>query len=130
MTIDYDAHVDAWRAWKRVRPFRFEDLKGRPEPERWGPKYSKPPAKRVRFNDETNIPTNCASGQKGPFSAAKHRAKLKAEFAAAAEAEKRKWAMSQAIRDAYKACPKIRDRKPKPIKPHYLLIGGEFKLAS
>ena len=124
----YDAHVDAWRAWKRVRPFRFEDLCGRPEPERWGPKYSKP-VKRVRpFNDETNIPTNCASGQKGPFSAAKHRAKLKAAFAAVAEAEKRKWAMSEEIRRAYAACPKIRDRKPR--KPHYLLVGGEFKLAS
>jgi len=78
----------------RTRPFRFEDLNGKPEPEKWGPKYSKP-VKRARFNDETNIPTNCASGQKRCFSAVKHRAKLRAEFEALANADKRAWALGQ-----------------------------------
>jgi hypothetical protein len=73
------------------RPFAFEDLEGKPEPERWGPKYSKP-TKARRVNDETNIPTNCASGQKGDFDAKKHRAKMAAEFRALAEADKRAWA--------------------------------------
>lgn len=78
-----------------ARPFDFADLQGKLEPERWGPKYSKP-AKRARFNDETNIPTNCASGQKRCFSAAKHRAKIKAEFAARAAADQREWALGKA----------------------------------
>jgi hypothetical protein len=77
-----------------ARPFRFEDLNGKPEPEKWGPKYSKP-VKRARFNDETNIPTNCASGQKRCFDAAKHRAKLGAEFAALANADQREWALGK-----------------------------------
>lgn len=79
----------------RARPFDFADLNGRPEPEKWGPKYSKPVKRKSAFNDETNIPTNCASGQKRDFSAAKHRTKIRAEFAAKAEAEKRAWAAGQ-----------------------------------
>lgn len=74
-----------------ARPFDFADLQGKPEPEKWGPKYSKP-VKRARFNDETNIPTNCASGQKRCFDAAKHRAKLRAEFAARVAIDRREWA--------------------------------------
>lgn len=94
--------ANAWRAMAdkmaadRVdacaRPFRFEDLNGKPEPASWGPKYTKPVRAKRPFNDETNIPTNCASGQKRCFDAAKHRAKIRAEFAAAANAEKRAWA--------------------------------------
>jgi hypothetical protein len=75
-----------------ARPFRFEDLNGRPEPKSWGPLYTKPVKAKRPFNDETNIPTNCASGQKRCFDAAKHRAKIRAEFAAVANAEKRAWA--------------------------------------
>ena|ERR1700722_12551678 len=78
-----------------ARPFDFADLQGKPEPAKWGPIYSRPPAKRARWNDETNIPTNCASGQKRCFSAAKHRAKLRAEFAALAEADRRNWALGK-----------------------------------
>lgn len=83
------------------RPFDFADLNGKPDPEKWGPKYSKPAAKPRRVNDETSIPTNCASGQKGNFSAAKHRAKLRAEFEAQAAADKLAWATGAAIREAY-----------------------------
>jgi hypothetical protein len=45
MTYDYsyeaNAHVRAWRRSDefRKRPFRFEDLNGRPEPKSWGPVY-------------------------------------------------------------------------------------------
>lgn len=40
---EYDAHVRAWResAPFQYRPFRFEDLNGKPEPESWGPCYPK-----------------------------------------------------------------------------------------
>ena len=38
-----DAQVEAWRKSDqfRQRPFRFEDLNGRPEPKEWGPVYPK-----------------------------------------------------------------------------------------
>jgi hypothetical protein len=85
----------AKEAEQSARPFDFADLNGNPEPEKWGPKYSKP-VKRARFNDETNIPTNCASGQKRCFDAAKHRAKLRAEFAALANADRLAWALGKA----------------------------------
>jgi hypothetical protein len=112
------ARADAWRAIhakaaaieseRNARPFRFEDLEGRPEPKSWGPIYSKPIAKPRVWNDETNIPTNCASGQKRCFDAAKHRAKIRAEFAATAAREMREWALGKSkncqgltIREAY-----------------------------
>jgi len=75
------------------RPFSFADLKGSPEPTRWGPKYSKPvktPAWVIR-----DIPTNCASGQKYDYSAEKHRQKLRNELIAAAAADKRNWALGK-----------------------------------
>jgi hypothetical protein len=74
------------------RPFRFEDLNGRSEPKRWGPLYTRPVKTKRPFNDETNIPTNCASGQKHDFDAAKHRAKMLAELHALAQKEKTDWA--------------------------------------
>ena len=92
-----------------ARPFDFADLNGAPEPEKWGPKYSKP-VKRSRFNDETNIPTNCASGQKRDFSAAKHRAKLRAAFAATAEADKRAWALGKSKNDRGETIAQAYDR--------------------
>ena len=59
---DNDSHVKAWRksAPYEARPFRFEDLNGKPDPAKWGPKYTKPVKRKSAFNDETNIPTNCA----------------------------------------------------------------------
>jgi hypothetical protein len=78
------------------RPFRFEDLNGRPEPKRWGPLYSRPVKSKRPFNDETNIPTNCPSGQKHDFDAAKHRAKMLAELHALAQKEKIAWAIGKA----------------------------------
>lgn len=112
--------ANAWRAMAdkmaadRVdacaRPFRFEDLNGKPEPASWGPKYTKPVRAKRPFNDETNIPTNCASGQKRCFDAAKHRAKIRAEFAAQAADDSRQWALGKAkdsrghtIKQAYAA---------------------------
>jgi hypothetical protein len=40
---DESAHVEAWRksAAYQARPFRFEDLNGKPEPAHWGPVYPK-----------------------------------------------------------------------------------------
>ena len=81
---------------RNARPFRFEDLNGRPEPKSWGPVYTKPVKAKRAFNDETNIPTNCASGQKHDFEAAKHRAKMRAEFAAACAADRLAWASGKA----------------------------------
>jgi hypothetical protein len=88
-------------------PFRFEDLPlngegKRVEPESWGPKYSKPP-KAGRRVDVDRWPSNCASGQKYEFNAATHRAKIKAEFVTAANADRLKWATGKAIVEAYKA---------------------------
>jgi hypothetical protein len=98
-----------------ARPFRFEDLDGRPEPKSWGPIYSKPIAKPRVWNDETNIPTNCASGQKRCFDAEKHRAKIRAEFAATAAREMREWALGKSkncqgltIRQAYALAMKVK----------------------
>jgi hypothetical protein len=88
-------------AFDDAKPFRFEDLNGKPEPASWGPKYSKPAKAKRAFNDETNIRTNCASGQKRCFDAAKHRAKIRAEFAAQAGRDRLAWATSQGIKQAY-----------------------------
>jgi hypothetical protein len=84
-----------------TRPFRFEDLNGKPEPESWGPKYSKP-AKPGRKVDVDRWPSNCASGQKFDFDAVKHRAKILTEFRLAANADRLKWATGKAIVEAYK----------------------------
>lgn len=78
------------------RPFDFADLAGKPEPESWGPKYSKPP-KPGRKVDIDRFPTNCASGQKGDFSAAKHRAKILAELHAAANADRKRRTDAQIV---------------------------------
>lgn len=82
------------------RPFDFADLNGKPEPEKWGPKYSKP-VKPGRKQSVDHWPTNAPSGQKGDFDAAKHRAKLRAEFEARANADRLAWATGNAIREAY-----------------------------
>jgi hypothetical protein len=81
------------RADAQARPFNFADLNGRPEPESWGPKYSKP-VKTARVSAD-RFPTNCASGQKFDFDAAKHRAKIRAEFSATAGRERREWALGK-----------------------------------
>ena len=125
MSAEYQAELDE----RRERPFRFEDLPltngKRIEPEDWGPRYSKPvkAGKAVRREP----PTNAASGQPFDFDAKKHRAKLKAEFAAQANVDKRAWAVndSKAKHAAYAAAPKY-----KPRKPHYLYHGGEWKIAA
>jgi hypothetical protein len=103
-----------------LRPFSFDDLPCRDgkrvEPEKWGPKYSRPvkPGKPV-----DRCPTNCASGQKYDFDAGKHRAKIRAEFVAQANADRRSWAegkprakawgLTETIVDVYKAA--MRDKR-------------------
>ena len=143
------------------RPFAFEDLPlnadgKRIEPESWGPIYTKPTKpKALRAYDP---PTNAPSGQKGPnVDCAKLRAKIKAEFVAAANADKRTWANglprkgagapTETIVTAYElamaakrarladleAVAKVmspRDAFRQAPKPHYVLRAGEWKLAA
>jgi hypothetical protein len=143
---DESAHVKAWRASPEyaARPFRFENLNGKPEPEKWGPCYPKTASAAVEkwrkvslgrdlTTDETRAygqavgawirglnavkktpgtfgeSTNAPSGQKGEFSSAKHRAKMGAEFVAAAARDRRNWALGESkdsnghtIEQAYK----------------------------
>src|SRR4029077_11013117 len=90
-------------------PFRFEDLAvnddgQRIEPESWGPVYN---IKRKRGQDvgdavreaqaqawkrDPVFHSNSPSGQAFEFSAAKHRARMKAEFTAQCNADRRAWA--------------------------------------
>jgi hypothetical protein len=100
-----------------LRPFSFEDLPYRDgkrvEPESWGPKYSKPP-QPGRKVDVDRWPTNAPSGQKtAHVDDAKFRAKIRAEFAAQANADRvawatgkpraKAWGLTETIHDAYKA---------------------------
>ena len=39
--MNYFAKLEAERLEAQARPFRFEDLEGKPEPEKWGPCYPK-----------------------------------------------------------------------------------------
>jgi hypothetical protein len=115
-----------------AKPFSFDDLPiidgKRVEPEAWGPRYSKPPkASPAKPRGLDPWPTNCASGQKYDFDAAKHRAKLKAEFAAAAAADRRAWATGQAIAAAYE---RAMAAKKAAGKPHYVLRDGAWRLAA
>lgn len=62
-----------------------------------------------RAPDTLPTKSNCASGQATTFSAAKHRAKIKAEFQADAARDRREWALGQSknqrgetIGEAYK----------------------------
>ena len=133
-------------------PFNFADLNGEPEPERWGPRYSKPakPGKLRRVEPPTNAP----SGQPYDFSATKHRAKLKAEFTARANADRRAWAdgkpiaigyateegyatrnaVKTTIVEAYEEAMKSKRLREgnanalRPRKPHYMLRAGQWVL--
>jgi hypothetical protein len=136
--------------WNFNKPFRFEDLpldaKGRRvEPASFGPIYSKPLPKPKRVNDETRIPTNAPSGQKGPIvDDAQYRAMLKAKLAARCNADRKAWAegkltikrpgFSGNIVAAYKqAMSAKRARIAAELarrKPHYVLRAGEWKLAA
>src|SRR4029077_19578809 len=126
----YNAMADTFRyAAERFRyaaesapmsaaPFRFEDLPvnddgQRLEPESWGPVYD---IKRKRGQDvgdavreahtalwkrDPVFHTNSPSGQAFEFSVAKHRARMKAEFTAAANRDRLAWATSKDIAVAY-----------------------------
>jgi hypothetical protein len=78
-----------------LRPFDFADLAGAPEPESWGPKYSKPAKPSAKPIDR--CPTNCASGQKYTFDAKKHRATLLAKLYADINADRRRRTDAQII---------------------------------
>jgi hypothetical protein len=125
-------------------PFRFEDLAGKPEPESWGPVYN---IKRKRgqtvseavreaqaqvWKRDPPFHSNSASGQAFEFSAAKHRARMKSEFTAQCNAERRAWAVSSAIVTAYEqamAAKRARLAAAQP-KPHYVYRSGAWKLAA
>jgi hypothetical protein len=82
-------------------PFRFEDLNGEPEPESWGPVYDIKRKRGQSVSDAVReaqakvwkrdpvFHSNCASGQAFEFSSSKHRARMKAEFTALCNAERR-----------------------------------------
>jgi hypothetical protein len=120
---DNDSHVRAWRqsAEYAARPFRFEALSGKPEPERWGPAYPKTasaaveswraiargrelsPGEAAAYGSAVhdwirslNNPKRRAaipdSDLHYEFSSAKHRAALRAKFAADAARDRREWA--------------------------------------
>jgi hypothetical protein len=89
-----------------LRPFSFEDLPYRDgkrvEPASWGPIYTKP-AKPGRKIAVDTWPTNAPSGQKtAHVDDAKHRAKIRAEFQAAANRDRVAWATGKGIVEAYK----------------------------
>jgi len=121
-----------------LRPFSFEDLPYRDgkrvEPERWGPIYTKPakPGRKVAVD---TWPTNAPSGQKtAHVDDAKHRAKIRAEFAAQANADRAAWAtgkprakawgLTETIHDAYKAAMAAkRDRLAREALPVRFPLG-------
>jgi hypothetical protein len=142
----------------RTRPFRFEDLAGRPEPESWGPIYPKSASAAVEkwraigrgrglTTDESqaygaavhawirSLNNPAVRRHAVPetdlhyrYSSARRRAQLLGALHARAAIDRRQWAMSQDIALAYAACPKRGDRKPQ--KPHYLWRNGTLQLAA
>lgn len=120
---DNDSHVEAWRrsAPYQVRPFRFEDLNGEPEPASWGPCYPKTASaavekwRAIARGREITAGEAAAYGQavhawiralNNPaarrhdipasdlhycYSSAKRRAQIRAACAATAGAERRAW---------------------------------------
>ena len=112
-----------------AKPFRFEDLNGKPEPASWGPIYSRPAAKAPRVNDEARIPTNAPSGQKSPIvDCAKLRAKIRAEHNAVDARERREWALGkskncqgQTIAQAYAAAMKAKRARLEALEAGELL---------
>jgi len=126
-------------------PFRFEDLPvnadgQRIEPESWGPVYDIKRKRGQSVSDavrEANervwkrdpiFHTNSPSGQAFEFRAAKHRARMKAEFTAVCNAERRKWAMSYDIAAAYEAAMAAKRARLAKRKPHYVLRAGQWQL--
>jgi hypothetical protein len=131
-------------------PFRFEDLNGEPEPESWGPTYDikrkrgqsvsdavREAQARVWKRDKV-FHTNSASGQAFEFSASKHRARMKAEFTAQCNADRRAWAEGRLTIDrpgfsgnivaAYAQAMADKRARLATRKPHYVLRAGEWRL--
>lgn len=119
-----DAHVKAWRQSHayQTRPFRFEDLHGKPEPASWGPAYPKTASAAVEKWRRVSLGRDLSPDEmreygasvgawirglnavKGharislactAFNPAKHRAALRAAFQAQAGADRRAWALGQ-----------------------------------
>jgi hypothetical protein len=113
------------KACAEARPFRFEDLQGKPEPASWGPCYPKTASAAVEKWRMTARGRELSPDEKRAYGAAvgewirglnsikpaprvslkyvmpDYAAKCRAEFRAKAEAEKRAWAMSKEIGVAY-----------------------------
>lgn len=140
-------------------PFAFEDLDGKPDPDRWGPLYPKTASSAVekwrKLSDQHELthdekraygaavhawintlnqpkktpgalPTrsSCASGQPFEFNAAKHRATLKREFAAAVERDRARRSDAEIVA-AYEAAMVLKRSRP---KPRYTLRNGQIVL--
>jgi hypothetical protein len=122
-----DAHVEAWRAGPmrdETRPFRFEDLNGKPEPEIWGPLYPKTASANVEQWRRIGRVRELSEAEKREHGAAvgdwirslnaikpapklclkyvrpNYAAKARAAFAAAAGADRREWAAGKAKSNA------------------------------
>ena len=139
---------------ERIAPFRFEDLNGKPEPEAWGPVYDikrkrgQSVSEAIREKQISELRSaangkwhvNLAADLKYKFSAAKHRARVKAEFTAQCNADKRNWAdgkprygKTETIVEVYKQAMLDKAARlaiSKACKPHYVLRAGEWKLAA
>ena len=142
---------------ERIAPFRFEDLAGKPEPYHWGPVYDikrkrgQSVSEAIREKQISELRSaangkwhvNLPADLKYQFSAAKHTARMKAAFTAAANADKRNWAdgkprpaafgKTETIVEAYKQAMLDKAARlaiSKACKPHYLLRAGEWKLAA
>lgn len=121
---DACAHVNAWKESDayQARPFRFEDLAGACEPARWGPAYPKTASASVEkwraiargraltgdearaYGRAVGAWIRALNAPKGAvrvslactaFDAAKHRAKIRAEFQADAARDRREWALGK-----------------------------------
>jgi hypothetical protein len=168
-----EANRERRGAEARAKPFRFEDLNGKPEPASWGPVYPKTASAAVEkwrrvarerelTSEETreygqavhawinalNAPkraegtvstrSNCASGQANDYSAAKHRASLRAAFHAQAAADRLAWATGKAtnrqrqtIKDCYRqAMVAKRARLAAAPKPHLTFNWREARIVA
>ena len=111
------------KACAEARPFRFEDLQGKPEPASWGPTYPKTASAAVEKWRMTARGRELSPDEKRAYGAAvgewirglnsikpaprvslkyvmpDYAAKCRAEFAAKAEADKRAWALGKLKND-------------------------------
>ena len=130
-----------------ARPFRFEDLNGKPEPASWGPVYHKTASAKVEKWRMTARGRELSAEEKREYGAAvgewikglnsikrapavslkyvmpDYAAKARAKFAAAANADKRAWALGQSqnargetIAQAYERAMAEKRARLKPMR--------------